>query len=55
MKGGRETYTVKPGNSVQVPLYVAHKVVAQPGTKFINVCDADFDPKADIHPYTIDW
>jgi mannose-6-phosphate isomerase-like protein (cupin superfamily) len=51
---GRETYIVREGETVNVPLYVAHKVIAKPGTEFINVCNIDFDG-SDIHPYNIDW
>lgn len=47
-------YRIRPGNSVDVPLYVAHKVIARPGTEFINVCGIDFDG-TDIHKFEIGW
>ncbi len=51
----RQTYVVRPGDSVDVPLLVAHKVVAKPGTQFINVITgADFDP-TDLNRYEINW
>ena len=50
----RHTYTVRHGDSVEVPLLVAHKVVARPGTEFINICGVDFDG-TDMHKYVINW
>lgn len=52
--GERHTYEVRPGDSVDVPLLVAHRVLANPGTEFINVCLTDFD-LADIYRYDINW
>lgn len=52
--GERQAYRVRPGDSVNVPLYVAHKVIAKPGTEFINVCGIDFDGN-DLHKYELSW
>ena len=52
--GERAAYSVRPGDSVGVPLVVAYKVLAKPGTEFLNICDIDFDG-TDLHQYEINW
>ncbi|MAF99540.1 MAG: hypothetical protein CMH61_02910 [Nanoarchaeota archaeon] len=51
----RAEYEVIPGQSIGMPLYVAHLVLPEPGTEFVNICEIDFDPAVDIHPYPIIW
>ena len=50
----KRTYKVEPGESVRVPIYVAHLVIPDPRAQFLNVMEMDFDV-ADIHPYKIEW
>ena len=51
----RAEYEVRPGQRIQMSLYVAHLVLPKPCTEFVNVCEIDFDPSVDIHHYRIEW
>ena len=48
------TYKVEPGESVRVPIYVAHLLIPDPSARFLNIMKTDFE-KSDLYPYKIEW
>ena len=50
----RREYMVEAGQSIRMPLYVAHLVLPGPRSEFLNIIERDFDP-ADLLSYRLNW
>jgi len=50
----RQEYTVEPGQSIEMPLCVAHQVLPEPRSLFLGILGEDFDPN-DLIKYEITW
>jgi mannose-6-phosphate isomerase-like protein (cupin superfamily) len=52
--GERQSYTLEPGQGINIPLFVAHLLLPEKRSSFLGILETDFDPN-DLKKYEITW